>query len=466
MTDRDKKPRTGLEIAVIGMSGRFPGAKDIGQFWENLQQGVESISFFSDEELEKEGIQPQLLENPDYVRGKGIIEEIEYFDMHFFDYTPREAEIMDPQVRLFHECAWEALEDAAYDPWTYPGLIGFYAGASPNSYWEGLVHLSGKNREMGYFTSLFNNDKDFLSLLISYKLNLKGPAFSFYTACSTSLAAVHLGCRSLLTGECHMVLSGGVTIALPHNSGHLYNEGMILSPDGHCRAFDGRANGTLSGEGAGVVVLKPLAAAEADRDHIYAVIKGSAVNNDGDRKVGFTAPSIIGQAEALKRALHLAEIDPGTIRCIETHGTGTALGDPVEIEALKLAFNTGKPGSCAIGSVKSNIGHLDCAAGIAGFIKAVLIAKHKQLPPSLHYEIPNPKIDFAGSLFFVNRTLTPVVDEEFPLRVGISSFGMGGTNAHVILEEWLPVPGAGDIPGQAHITACPPGTRSRGPQRT
>jgi len=438
MNNKSKPHRTGLEIAVIGMSGRFPGAKNIHQFWQNLQEGVESISFFSDEELQNQGIQPRLLEHPDYVRAKGIIEGIEYFDSNFFDYTPKEAEIMDPQVRLFHECVWEALEDAAYDPGTYPGIIGLYAGASPNMYWEGMMHLSGKNRDMGYFTTLFNNDKDFLALLISYKLNLKGPVVSFYTACSTSLVAVHLGSRALLTGECHIVLAGGVTIYLPHTSGYLYREGMILSPDGHCRTFDHRAKGTLSGEGAGVVVLKPLAAAYAEGDHIYAVIKGSTINNDGAQRLGFTAPGIDGQAEVLKRTLNMAEVETESIRYIEAHGTGTPLGDPVEIEALKLALNSNKTGFCGIGSVKTNIGHLDCAAGIAGFIKAVLVLKHKAIPPGLHFEKPNPKIDFKNSPFYVNQTLTsltPVNNDELPLRAAVSSFGMGGTNAHVILEE-------------------------------
>ncbi|UCH95596.1 MAG: SDR family NAD(P)-dependent oxidoreductase [Candidatus Aminicenantes bacterium] len=451
MNPNNKQTRTGLEIAVIGMSGRFPGAKNISRFWENLKKGIESISFFSDEELEKEGIQPLLLDNPDYVRAKGIVEEIEYFDSYFFDYTPKEAEIMDPQVRLFHECVWEALEDAAYNPGTYHGSIGLYAGASPNMYWEALTHLSGKNRDMGYFATLFNNDKDFLSLLISYKLNLKGPVVSFYTACSTSLVAVHLGCRALLTGECHMVLAGGVTIDLPQTNGYIYKEGMILSPDGHCRAFDCQANGTLSGNGVGVVVLKPLAAADAGGDHIYAVIKGSTVNNDGDQRLGFTAPSIHGQAEAVKRALHMAEVETESIHYIEAHGTGTPLGDPVEIEALKLALKSDKTGFCGIGSVKTNIGHLDCAAGIAGLIKAVLIVKHKVLPPSLHFESPNPKIDFENSPFYVNRTLKPLGNTPFPLRVGVSSFGMGGTNAHVVLEEW---PGSQSAERTAHSEEC------------
>jgi polyketide synthase PksJ len=440
MNNKSKQHRTGLEIAVIGMSGRFPGAKNISQFWKNLQEGVESISFFSDEELESQGIQTHQSDNPDYVRAKGMIEGIEYFDSNFFDYTPNEAEIMDPQVRLFHECVWEALEDAAYDPGTYTGLIGLYAGASPNMYWEGMMHLSGKNRDMGYFTTLFNNDKDYLTLLISYKLNLKGPVLSFYTACSTSLVAVHLGCRALLTGECQIVLAGGVTVTLPHTNGYIYREGMILSPDGHCRAFAHQANGTLGGEGAGVVVLKPLAAAYPDGDHICAVIKGSTVNNDGAQRLGFTAPNIDGQAEVIKRTLHVAEVETESIRYIEAHGTGTLLGDPVEIEALKLAFNSNKTGSCSIGSVKTNIGHLDCAAGIAGLIKAVLVLKHKTIPPSLHFESPNPKIDFKNSPFYVNHTLTPLTpanDNEFPLRAAVSSFGMGGTNAHVILEEYF-----------------------------
>jgi len=437
MNTKTKQTTTGLEIAVIGMSGRFPGANSISQFWENIKAGMESISFFSDEELKAGGISPTVLDNPDYIKAKGIILGIEYFDSDFFDYTPKEVEIMDPQVRLFHECAWEALEDAGYNPWTYPGVIGLYAGASPNIHWEGMTHLSQKNRLFGSFAANFNNDKDFLPLLIAYKMNLKGPVISFFTTCSTSLVGIHLGCRSLLTGECHMVLAGGVTVTLPQKSGHLYQEGMVISSDGHCRAFDGQADGTMGGEGIGVVVLKPLAAAATDGDHIYAVIKGSAVNNDGDRRVGFTAPSISGQAEAIIRAMHMAEVAPGSIRYIEAHGTGTSLGDPIEIEALKMAFKSDKTASCAIGSVKTNIGHLDCAAGIAGFIKAVLILKHKTIPPSLHFENPNPKIDFKNSPFYVNAALTPLENTPFPLRVGISSFGMGGTNAHVILEEYF-----------------------------
>jgi acyl transferase domain-containing protein/acyl carrier protein len=430
-----KNHRTGLEIAVIGMSGRFPGARNIHRFWENLTDGVESISFFSEEELEKAGIHSGLIKNLKYIKAKGVVEGIEYFDSYFFDYSPREAEIMDPQVRIFHECAWEALEDAGYNTSTYDGAIGLYAGASPHLYWKALTMLSGKSGVMSSFDSTLKNEKDFLSLHISYKLNLKGPAISIYTACSTSLVAIHLGCRALLTGECNMSLAGGVTLEVPIVTGYMHQEGMILSPDGHCRAFDRKANGTLGGNGAGIVVLKPLAAAEADRDHIYAVIKGSAVNNDGEQKVGFTAPGLDGQAAVLQRAFHMAEINPQSISYIEAHGTGTALGDSAEIEALKLVFNSGKKGSCAIGSVKSNIGHLDSAAGAAGFIKTVLALNYRLIPPSLHFETPNSTIDFENSPFYVNTKLRPWKSEKYPRRAGVSSFGIGGTNAHVILEE-------------------------------
>jgi acyl transferase domain-containing protein/acyl carrier protein len=426
---------TGLEIAVIGMAGRFPGASRIRQFWDNLTRGVESISFFSPAELEEEGISSAQAEHPDYIGARGIVAEGDCFDASFFDYSQREAEVMDPQVRLFHECAWEALEDAGCNPRKYPGLIGMFAGASPNLYWEGLTAISGRGEKLGSFAAVFQSDKDFLSLLLSYKLNLRGPVFTFYTACSTSLAAVHLGCRALLTGECHMVLCGGVTLTLPQQSGYRYQEGLIFSSDGHCRVFDRRASGTLGGNGVGVVVLKPLPAALEEGDYIYAVIKGSAVNNDGDRRVGFTAPGIDGQADVITRALHMSEVEPVSICYIEAHGTGTALGDPVEIEALKLAYGSVSQGACGLGSVKSNIGHLDCAAGIAGFIKAVLILAHKTVPPTLHFESPNLKIDLKNTPFYMNRSLQHLESGAIPLRVGVSSFGMGGTNAHVILEE-------------------------------
>ncbi len=428
--------RTGLEIAVIGMTGRFPGAKNIAEFWDNLKNGVESITFFSEPELDEAGIDPEVIKSPDYVRAMGVLEDIEYFDAFFFDYIPAEAEVMDPQMRIFHECTWQALEDAGYEPGFYPGFIGLYAGASSGFNWQALSLLSGAGNGLDHFSIMQLRDKDFMTIKVSYKLNLKGPSFTMYTACSTSLVAINLACQGILSGECDMALAGGINASILQKRGYMYEEGMIASPDGHCRAFDAKSKGTLFGCGVGIVVLKLLDQAIKDRDHIYAVIKGSATNNDGIRKAGFTAPSVDGQVEVIKSAMQMAVAAPESIGYVETHGTGTSLGDPVEIAALKLAFETEKRGYCALGSVKTNVGHLDSAAGIAGFIKTVLILKHKLIPPSLHFTTPNPQIDFENSPFYVNTRLREWKDDRQPLRAGVSSFGIGGTNAHVILEEW------------------------------
>ncbi|MDQ1354640.1 MAG: polyketide synthase PksJ, partial [Acidobacteriota bacterium] len=429
---------TGLEIAVIGMSGRFPGARDIDEFWENLKNGVESLRFYSDEELLEAGVDPVLLENPEYVKaGGGLLQDFEYFDASFFGYSPNEATVMDPQVRIFHECIWEALEQAGYDPGAYKGKIGLYAGASSSTSWESLVAMSGKADEVGRFAAGSLACGDFLCTRIAYKLDLKGPVYAVQSACSTSLAAIDMACRGILTGQCNMALAGGVSVkGLREVRGYLFKEGMIRSPDGHCRAFDAKAKGIAGGEGAGVVVLKLLEEALTDQDTIHAIIKGSASNNDGSRKVGYTAPSVEGQAEVIRAAHLAAEIDPESITYIETHGTGTPLGDPVEIEALKQGFRTNKKGFCLIGSVKTNVGHLDTAAGVAGFIKTVLALEHQQIPPSLHFETPNPKIDFENSPFRVNTTLRGWKRGDYPRRAGVSAFGIGGTNAHVVLEEW------------------------------
>jgi 3-oxoacyl-(acyl-carrier-protein) synthase/acyl carrier protein len=428
---------TGLEIAVIGMAGRFPGATDIHKFWDNLKNKVESIAFFSDDDLLEAGVDPLLLENPHYVKAGGIMEDIEYFDATFFGYTPREAEIMEPQVRIFHECTWTALEDAGYDPLSYKGLIGLYAGATPDLGWQARALLSGKSHSLGDFAVSQLTQKEFLTLRVSYKLNLNGPSLFIYTACSTSLVAIHLGYQALLNGECDIALAGGVTVVRLAKSGYIYEEGMIESPDGHCRAFDAGARGLVGGDGVGVVVLRRLRDAVSEGDHIYAVIKGSAINNDGMQKAGFTAPSAKGQAEVIKMAMQMAGAEPESIGYVETHGTGTELGDPVEIEGLKLAFNTNKKGFCGIGSVKTNLGHVDCAAGAAGFIKTVLAINHRFILPSLHFEIPNPVINFVDSPFYVNTMLTPWESNGHPLRAGVSAFGQGGTNAHLILEEFL-----------------------------
>jgi polyketide synthase PksJ len=433
---------TRLGIAVIGMSCRFPAAKNCDEFWDNLKNGVESISFLAKEELIKAGADPDLVTHPNYVAAKGILADKNHFDAAFFNYTPAEAEIMDPQVRIFHECCWEALEDAGYNPGTYEGNIGLYAGASPNPYWEILPLKSGNSGNAYPYTEQWNavqfSDKDYLSTRIAYKLDLKGPCLTMQTACSTSLVAVDLACRGLLSRTCDIALAGGVSITFFDEAGYLYQEGTIMSSDGHCRTFDAGANGTVGGNGAGLVVLKRLEDALENRDNIYAVIKGSGINNDGKNKVGFTAPSVEGQARAIAAALRMAGVEPESIGYIEAHGTGTFLGDPIEIEALKQVFPAAAPETknyCALGSVKTNIGHLDAAAGIAGLIKTVLMLKHRFIPPSLHFHQPNPGIDFENTSFYVNSQLREWKNARYPLRAGVSSFGLGGTNAHIILEE-------------------------------
>ncbi|HEY9421805.1 MAG TPA: beta-ketoacyl synthase N-terminal-like domain-containing protein, partial [Thermoanaerobaculia bacterium] len=352
------------EIAVVGMSGRFPGAADVEGFWRNLLDGVESISRFSEEELAASGVDPEVCRSPNYINAKGIPDGIGWFDAGFFGYTPREAEIIDPQQRMFLEVAWEALENAGCDPERYPGLIGVFAGAGLNTYLVNLYSNPELMAAVGGFQAMIGNDKDFLPTRVSYKLNLKGPSLNVQTACSTSLVAVHLACQHLLHGECDMALAGGVTLYSPVKSGTMYQEGGILALDGHCRAFDERSQGTVVGNGAAVVALKRLEDALADGDSIHAVIKGSAINNDGSVKVGYTAPSVEGQAAVISQALAVAGVEPGTVRYVETHGTGTALGDPIEIAALTRAFRAGPDGTrdrgfCGIGSVKSNVGHLD-----------------------------------------------------------------------------------------------------------
>ncbi|MBW4477615.1 MAG: acyltransferase domain-containing protein [Tolypothrix brevis GSE-NOS-MK-07-07A] len=429
LNDRD-------EIAIIGMVGSFPGANTIDSFWQNLCSGVESISFFTDDELISVGLDSTLLNDPNYVKANGILENIDLFDASFFGFSPREAEITDPQHRLFLECAWKALENAGYNSETYNGQIGVFAGLGISGY---LLTNLYPNRDLmaSGDNIVIGNDKDFLPTKISYKLNLTGPSINIQTACSTSLVSVHLACQSLLNGESDIVLAGGVNVEGQQKTGYYYQQGGILSPDGHCRAFDAQAQGTVGGNGLGVVVLKRLEDAIADGDYIHAVIKGSAVNNDGSLKVGYTAPSIDGQRKVILEALALAVVEPETISYVETHGTGTILGDPIEIKALTQAFraSTNKKGFCAIGSVKTNVGHLDAAAGVTGLIKTVLALKHRQIPPSLHFEKTNPQIDFANSPFYVNTKLTEWTSNGTPRRAGVSSFGIGGTNAHVILEE-------------------------------
>ncbi|PSM45476.1 polyketide synthase, partial [Chroococcidiopsis sp. CCALA 051] len=425
-------------IAVIGMAGSFPGAKSVDEFWQNICAGRESISIFTDEELIDSGIDPVLLSDRNYVKAGAVLEDIDMFDAQFFGFTRREAEVLDPQHRLFLECAWTALEHAGYNPVGEKGLTGVYAGSNLSSY---LLNNLLLNRDLMKSLDLeiigIGNDKDYIPTRISYKLNLKGPSLNVSTACSTSLVAVHLACRGLLGYECDIALAGGITIQVPQKTGYFYQSGGMNSPDGHCRAFDAQAQGTIFGNGLGIVVLKRLEDAVVDGDCIHAVIKGSAINNDGAVKVGYTAPSVDGQAAAIAEAQAIAEFDPETITYIAAHGTGTPLGDPIEIRALNKVFraSTQKKNFCAIGSLKTHVGHLNSAAGIASLIETVLALKYKQIPPSLHFEQPNPEIDFANSPFYVNTQLQEWKANGTPRRAGVSSFGIGGTNAHVVVEE-------------------------------
>jgi acyl transferase domain-containing protein/acyl carrier protein len=432
------------DIAVIGLAGRFPQAQNIDEFWANLRDGVESIAFFSRDELAAAGVAPELIDHPAYVPAGGVLAGADQFDAAFFGFSPREAEIMDPQHRVFLECAWEAFEQAGYTE-AYGGRVGVYAGSASSTYlFNNLFSNRDSLESAGAFQIMIGNDRDHLTTLVSYKLNLKGPSFTIQTACSTSLVAIHEACQSLLSGESDMALAGGVAIRIPQDEGYLYQEGGIASPDGHCRAFDRDAQGTVGGNGVGVVVLKRLGDALADGDHIYALVRGSAINNDGAMKVGYTAPDLDGQAEVIAEALAVADVEPATISYIEAHGTGTALGDPIELGALSQVFGSeGPPASIGIGSVKTNIGHLDTAAGVAGFIKTVLALGHRQLPPSLHFTAPNPQANLDKTPFYVNNRLSAWDPAALPRRAGVSSFGIGGTNAHVVLEE-APVTQRGD----------------------
>lgn len=445
-TTRDRALAGGLteedvagSVAIVGMACRFPQADSLERFWANLERGVESISYFRREELEAAGVPQSLLDAPGFVPAKPILDDVDHFDAPFFEISPREAEILDPQHRLFLEVAWEALERSGYAVDDFPGWAGLFAGVSFPSYWvENLARRPDLVASVGPFQVFLANDRDYFATRVSYALDLKGPSVNVQSACSTSLVAVHLACQSLLDHQSDLALAGGARVQFPVVNGYVYQEGGIVSPDGHCRPFDASASGSIFGDGVGVVVLKRLADALADGDSIDAILRGSAMNNDGSAKVGYTAPSIQGQSEVVALALGLAGVDPDTVTYVETHGSGTPLGDPIEVEALTEVFrgSTERSGFCALGSVKSNFGHLEAAAGVAGLIKTVLALKHRRIPPSLHCRQPNPRIAWESSPFYVATELIDwEVPDGAPRRAGVSSFGIGGTNVHLVLEE-------------------------------
>jgi len=446
---RSQQQHRSQDIAVIGMSCRFPGADDLDTFWKNLAQGVESITFFGDKELKQSGFEASVYTSDDYVKASPLLSDAKGFDAEFFGYTARDAELMDPQHRLFLECAWEAFEVAGYEPTTYPGVTGVYAGAAMNTYLMNNVmpnrHLIDPNDgmdvttldSMGGFMMMVANDKDYLTTRVSYKLNLGGPSINVQTACSTGLVTVHMACQSLLSGETDLFVAGGASVQSPEHAGHLYQPGMIVSPDGHVRSFDAKAAGTIFGSGVGAILLKRLDDAIRDGDHIYAVVKGSAVNNDGGIKVGYMAPSSEGQASVVAEAIAMAGVSPETIGMIEAHGTGTEIGDPIEVNGLTQVFRTqtDEVGYCALGSVKTNIGHLQITSGTAGFIKTALSLHHALIPPLLNFNTPNPALGLDKSPFFINTKAVPWKKQDAPRRAGINSLGIGGTNAHAVLEQ-------------------------------
>ncbi|OLF14717.1 type I polyketide synthase [Actinophytocola xanthii] len=425
-------------VAIIGMAARLPGARTIEEFWWNLREGVESVVRHSREEMLANGARPDLVDDPNYVNASAPLDDGDTFDAEFFGYSTREASIMEPQHRIFLECAYHALEDAAYDSHRFPGLIGVFGGSTMNTYilHNVMPHSADVVTVVGDLQVMIGNDKDYLTTRVSHKLDLRGPSIAVQTACSTSLVAVHVAARALLDDECDMALAGGSSLRMPHAAGYLANPGGTASADGHCRAFDADAAGSVVGSGVGVVVLKRLPDALRDGDRIHAVIRGSAISNDGRTKASFTAPSVDGQARAVVGALRRAGVSAREISLVEAHGTGTPLGDPIEVAALTRAFRetTDDRGYCWLGSAKPNIGHLDAAAGVAGLIKTVLALKHRRVPPVVNFRSPNPKLGLESSPFRVATELTPF-DTDEPLVASINSLAMGGTNVHVVVEE-------------------------------
>lgn len=438
-------------IAIIGMAGRFPMAANVDEFWANLASGRDCFSDFSVEELVAAGVPHEVAAAASYVRRSPILEKPAEFDAHLFGFSPKEAEFIDPQHRLLMECAWEVLEHAGHDPHRFDGAIGIWAGCGPSNYFlKNILSHAGHFESLSNFNTIVGNDKDYLVSRIAYKFNLRGPSVVVQSACSTSLVAVHNACQALLTYQCDMALAGGVSLQFPRAPGYVFNEGEIFSRDGICRTFDKDANGTVLGEGCGMVALRRLEDAIASGDRILAVIRGSAVNNDGAARAGYTAPGVAGQSELIAMAQAVAGVEAGDISYIETHGTGTLLGDPIEVSALTKAFRqtTTERGFCGLGAVKPNIGHLDVAAGIAGLIKTICALQHRQLPGTLHFTEPNPELGLATSPFFVVDRLMDWQPRNGRRIAGVSSFGLGGTNAHIILEEYTtPEPVTHSRPG-------------------
>ncbi len=444
----DQVGDTGDEIAIVGMAGRFPGAPDVRVLWRHLLDEVDSIRTYPPDELRAAGISEELIGHPGYVPAFGHLDGLDTFDAGFFGYQPAEAELIDPQQRLFLEESWTALEDAGYDPERYDGTIGVFAGAAPNRYL--MFHLLGNARAAAGAVApddfeaqlVPGASPDYLPTRVSYKLGLSGPSVAVQTACSSSLVAVCTAAQNLRDYRCDLALAGGVAVTSTRSAGYLYREGALTAPDGVCRAFDAAAAGTVYGNGVAVLVLKRLEDALEDRDHVYAVLRGWAVTNDGADRAGFAAPGVDGQAAAIVEALSAGELEPHTIGYVEAHGTGTPVGDALEVEALNRAFAAvtaqyGAPPAryCALGSVKTNVGNLDAAAGAVGLVKAALAVQHGELPASLHFGTPHPEIDFAGGPFAVPTKTAPWPASEGPRRAGVSSFGQGGTNAHVVIEE-------------------------------
>ena len=423
-------------IAIVGLAGHFPAARSAAELWKLLKSGKPATEWLSAEQLRASGVSEADLADPNYVRASLVLPDMEMFDGEFFGFSQRDASVMDPQHRHFLECAWEALEDAGHMPEQFAGSVGVFAGCGMQAYLpQNLLTNPDLVKSMGLFLLRHTgNDKDFLTTRLSYLLDLKGPSITVQTACSTSLVAVHLAAQSLLSGECDMALAGGVSIELPHRRGYHYTEGEILSPDGLCRAFDEQASGTLFGSGVGVVVLRRLEDALQQRDQIYAVIRGSAVNNDGSQKAGYLAPSVEGQARAAVEALGMAGVEPSSIQYIEAHGTGTPVGDPIEVAALAQAYG-GLPGTCGIGSLKTHIGHLDTAAGVAALIKVSLALRHEHMPESLNFSTPNSRLEIDRTPFYVVDKPKPWPHGSTPRRAAVNALGVGGTNAHVIVEE-------------------------------